>query len=194
MSCTKGKLEVICGPMFSGKSEELLRRLRRAQIAQQKVIVFKPLLDTRYALEKIVSHAGNSFPAYPVEEPQSIVDIVRENQATVIGIDEVQFFNHAIITTICALVDEGKRVLCAGLDLDFRGIPFGPIPTLLAIADTITKLSSICTRCGSDAHFSQRLINGVPARFNDPIIMVGAQESYHARCRSCYSIDQKPSW
>lgn len=190
----KGKLEVICGPMFSGKSEELLRRLRRAQIAQQRVIVFKPSLDTRYSVEKIVSHAGNSFPAYPVSNAEEIIDLIQVHNPTVIGIDEVQFFDTTIIATICMLIDEERRIVCAGLDLDFRGIPFGPLPTLLAIADTITKLSSICTDCGDDAHFSQRLIDGRPAQFNDPIIMVGAQESYQARCRSCFVIDQKPTW
>jgi thymidine kinase len=194
MSCIKGKLEVICGPMFSGKSEELMRRIRRAQIAQQKVIVFKPALDTRYAVEKIVSHSGSSYEAYPVDNAQALLDLTTQHNAHVIGIDEVQFFEPGVIAAICTLIDGGKRVLCAGLDLDFRGVPFGSIPTLLAIADTITKLSSICTACGNDAHFSQRLINDVPAKFHDPIIMVGAQESYQARCRSCFSIDQKPCW
>lgn len=192
MISPQGKLEVICGPMFSGKSEELMRRLRRAKIAQQKVVVFKPSLDNRYSVEKIVSHAGNSFDAHSIEAPEMLLSFIDQNLPSVIGIDEVQFFSSSILTIICNLINTGHRVICAGLDLDFRGVPFGSIPTLLAIADTITKLSSICTPCGNDAHFSQRLINGSPAKFNDPIIMVGAQEAYQARCRTCFSIDKLP--
>jgi thymidine kinase len=194
MTTPQGKLEVICGPMFSGKSEELMRRLRRAKIAQQNVIVFKPSLDNRYSIEKIVSHAGSSFEAHSIENPEMLLDYINQESAYVIGLDEVQFFSASILTIICKLINNGHRIICAGLDLDFRGVPFGTIPTLLAIADTITKLSSICTPCGNDAHFSQRLINGSPAKFNDPIIMVGAQEAYQARCRACFSIDQLPSW
>ena len=185
-----GALEVICGPMFSGKSEELIRRLRRAKIAQQKVVTFKPQLDNRYALEYVVSHDGNKVEARPLTNVSEIVEIVNTNNATVIGIDEAQFFSHDIVSVICQLINEQRRVIVAGLDLDFRGTPFGCMPLLLAIADKVTKLQAICTQCGHDAHFTQRLVNGNPARFDDPIILIGAQEAYQARCRGCYTIDK----
>lgn len=194
MGISHPKLEVICGPMFSGKSEELMRRLRRAKIAQQPVIVFKPAIDTRYCLEKIVSHAGNSFEAHALDDEKLLPTFIKNNIPHTIGIDEIQFFPISILNTITTLMQSGHRVVCAGLDLDFRGIPFGPIPALLATADIITKLTSICTPCGEDAHFSQRLINGVPAKFNDPIIQIGAEEAYQARCRKCFTIDQHPVW
>lgn len=189
-----GALEVICGPMFSGKSEELIRRLRRARIAKQRVITFKHQLDDRHGLEYVVSHNGSKFDAKPIDSLERIVKVALEDSIDVVGIDEVQFFPKAIIPIICELVHAGKRVIIAGLDLDFRGVPFGCMPTLLAIADSVTKLKSICTTCGNDAHFSQRLVNEKPARFDDPVIMVGAQESYQARCRGCYSIDKIPSF
>ena len=135
----KGKLEIICGPMFSGKSEELMRRLRRAKIARQKIIIFKPTIDTRYIADNIVSHDGNSLNAFPIKDPQELLAMALNNNASVIGIDEAQFFDITIIDTICELIETGKRVLVAGLDLDYRGIPFGPMPLLLAIADQITK-------------------------------------------------------
>lgn len=185
-----GQLEVICGPMFSGKSEELMRRIRRAKIARQKVITFKHRLDDRHAIEYIVSHDGNRVEALPLDNVQRILEIAQSDYISVIGIDEAQFFSKDIIPIICALVQNGKRVIVAGLDLDFRGAPFGCIPLLLAIADTITKLKAICTECGDDAHYTQRLVNGTPAQYDDPIIMIGAQESYQARCRGCYSIDK----
>ena len=190
----KGKLEVICGPMFSGKSEELIRRLRRAKIAKQHVAVFKPALDDRYTIEHIVSHDGNKINAYPIDDVQTIATHAQENTIDVVGIDEVQFFTNDIIPVICTLIEQGKRVIVAGLDLDFRGIPFGPLPILLAIADCVTKLKAICTACGHDAHFTQRLVDEKPAKHNDPIILVGAQESCQARCRSCYTIDEMPTF
>lgn len=193
-SCTQhtahGMLEVICGPMFSGKSEELIRRLRRAKIAQQKVITFKPQLDNRYALEYVVSHDGNKVEARPLLNVTEIIDIVNATNASVIGIDETQFFSQEIVGVICQLINQQRRVIVAGLDLDFRGTPFGCMPLLLAIADKVTKLQAICTQCGHDAHFTQRLVNGDPARFDDPIILIGAQEAYQARCRGCYIIDR----
>lgn len=190
----KGKLEVICGPMFSGKSEELIRRLRRAKIAQQKVLTLKHKFDNRQTLTQVVSHDGNTFEAHPIESITTIIETVAQHNFDVIGIDEVQFFDTAILSVICTLIDQGKRVIVAGLDLDFRGVPFGPIPLLLAIADNITKLQSICTSCGSDAHFSQRLVNGAPAKYDDPVVLVGAQESYQARCRDCYTINKMPTF
>ncbi len=186
-----GTLEVICGPMFSGKSEELIRRIRRAKIARQSVMVFKPSIDNRYAIEQVMSHNGSSVDALPVDNPETIYHYVTNEQIAIVGIDEVQFFDSSIIAIICKLVDEGKRVIAGGLDLDFRSVPFGPMPTLLAIADKITKLQAICSLCGHDAPLTQRLVNGQPARYADPIILVGAQDSYQARCRGCYAIDLK---
>jgi len=187
-----GSLEIICGPMFSGKSEELIRRLRRIIIARQDVAVFKYNLDTRYSINNVVSHNGSKIHAQPIENVDAIINSPHTIAASVIGIDEVQFFPQEIIEVICTLISQGKRVIVAGLDLDFRGIPFGPIPMLLAIADHVTKLQAICCHCGKDAHFTQRLVNNVPARFDDPIILIGAQESYQARCRLCYTIDKTP--
>jgi thymidine kinase len=186
----QGSLEVICGPMFSGKSEELIRRLRRAKIAQQTTITFKPHIDERYGLEFVVSHNGSKVEARPLNNVNEIITIVDEINATVIGIDEAQFFSQDVVSVVCKLVNNNKRVIVAGLDLDFRGAPFGCIPLLLAVADKVSKLQAICTQCGHDAHFTQRLVNGNPAKFDDPIIMIGAQEAYQARCRGCYTIDK----
>lgn len=185
-----GSLEVICGPMFSGKSEELMRRLRRSKIARQNVLTFKHKLDDRHGMEQLVSHDGNCLDAQPLTDPCLIQEQGLQPHIHVIGIDEVQFFPLNIVSTICTLVAAGKRVIVAGLNLDFRCIPFGPVPTLLAIADSITKLSAICSVCGNEGHFTQRLVDGKPAHFDDHIIMVGAQEAYQARCRSCYKIDK----
>jgi thymidine kinase len=190
-----GSLEVICGPMFSGKSEELIRRLRRAAIAKQKIGVFKHALDVdRNTLESVVSHNGTTLDAVAVGTAAAINLQSQQSALDVIGIDEVQFFHNDIIPTICALIEQGKRVIVAGLDTDFRGVPFGPMATLLAIADTVLKLQAICTECGDNAIFTQRLVNGEPAKYHDPIILIGAQESYQARCRGCYRIDIKPQF
>ena len=188
----KGALEVICGPMFSGKSEELIRRLRRAKIAKQSVLTFKHRFDHRQTIEFVQSHDGNTMEADALDDIAQLLALALHPMVNVVGIDEVQFFTQDIIGIICQLIDAGKRVIAAGLDLDFRGIPFGPMPVLLAIADSVCKLQAICTECGNDAHFSQRLVNGNPARYDDPIILIGAQEAYQARCRSCYIIDQTP--
>lgn len=190
-SAQKGCLEVVCGSMFSGKSEELIRILKRAQIAKQHVIAFKHSLDDRQTTEYVMSHAGNKLKAYATAEPSEIEKLVTKH-IDVVGIDEVQFYDKSIIPLICRFLEEGKRVVVAGLDLDFRGIPFGPMPILMAIADKITKLKAICIECGKDAQFSQRLVNGKPAKFDDPVILVGAQECYQARCRSCFVIDKTP--
>jgi thymidine kinase len=180
--------------MFSGKSEELIRRLRRSQIAKQKVLVFKNRLDNRYSSTALASHDGNTIDAFAVSTVYEIKAYVENNNANVIGIDEVQFFSNKIVPIICELVNSGKRVIVAGLDLDFRGVPFGCMPLLLAIADKITKLQAICTVCGCDAHFTQRLINGTPANYNDPVIVIGTHEAYQARCRSCHLIDKVPTF
>lgn len=185
-----GSFEVICGPMFSGKSEELIRRLRRAKIAQQTVATFKPTIDNRYGLEYVISHDGSKVDAQPLENVTRILEIVNTNNATVVGIDEAQFFPRELVAVICQLIHDKKRVIVAGLDLDFRGAPFGCMPLLLAIANKVTKLHAICTQCGHDANFTQRLVNGNPAKHDDPVILIGAQEAYQARCRSCYHIDK----
>jgi len=189
----KGVLEVICGPMFSGKSEELIRRLRRARIAQQKVISFNPHIDTRTALHTIASHNGSSLEAITIGDPAHISTYVTPD-IEVIGIDEVQFFSPEIVSAIFELVEHGKRVIVTGLNLDFKGVPFGTMPLLMAIADTVTKLSAICIICGKDAYLTQRIVNGIPARYDEPVVQPGAQEAYQARCRSCHIVDKKPVW
>jgi len=194
MSNKKGSLEVICGPMFSGKSEELIRRLRRAQIARQNVLTCKHSLDDRYMIECIISHDGNKLEAEAIEDVTDIFRLGMNNKIDVIGIDEVQWFNPDIIQIICELIDAGKRVIVAGYELDFRGMPVGPMPTLLSIADKVTKLQAICTICGKDANLTQRLVNNKPAKFGDPDIVVGGAEGYQARCRNCHIIEGKPKF
>lgn len=186
---SKGSLEVICGSMFSGKSEELIRRLRRAEFAKQKIMVFKHSLDDRKTIKHVISHNSNKIEALAVRDPFTILDHVNA-AVDVVGIDEVQFFDLSIVNIILSLIESGKKVLVAGLDLDFRGVPFGPMPTLMALSDKTLKLKAICVCCGHDAHFSQRIVNGAPAKFNDPIILPGAEECYQARCRSCFQIDK----
>lgn len=188
----KGHLEVISGSMFSGKSEELIRRVRRAEIAHQKVSVFKHKFDNRMSIDSILSHSGDKCKAIAIDNPQDIKLFVSDD-TKMVAIDEVQFFGEEIVPVILQLLDEGKIVIAAGLDLDFRGIPFGCIPTLMAIANTITKLNAICMLCGNKAMYSQRLINGLAAKFDDPLILIGSQDSYQARCRDCYTID-KSGW
>ena len=189
----KGTLEVICGSMFSGKSDELIRQLKRSKIAQKPTVVFKHCLDDRTTIEYVVSHDGNKIPAFPIQDPQEILNLLTP-EIQVVGIDEAQFFSHELIDVILQLVEDKKHVIVAGLNLDFRAVPFGPMPTLMALADHVTKLSAVCIVCGDDAYFSQRLVNGKPAKYNDPLIKVGAQEAYQARCRGCYSIDKKSVW
>ncbi len=182
-----GWIEVICGSMFSGKTEELIRRVRRAQIARQKVQVFKPVLDNRYAVEKVTSHNGIHFEARPVKDAAELLSLV-EPDTTVVAVDEVQFFDWQIAEACKRLADRGTRVIVAGLDMDFRGEPFGPMPLLMAQAERVDKLQAICVRCGAPASRTQRLINGQPAAYDDPIILVGASEVYEARCRHCHQV------
>lgn len=182
-----GTLEVICGSMFSGKSEELIRRIKRANIAKQNTIVFKPTIDQRYHADHVSSHDGNHIKAINISCSEEILDYINDS-IDVVGIDEVQFLQGDTISTIQTLIKSGKRVICAGLDMDFRGEPFGVVPHLLAIADDVTKLSAICMVCGHPAHFTQRLVNGEPAHIDDPLILIGAKESYEARCRNCYRL------
>ena len=185
-----GWVEVICGSMFSGKTEELIRRVRRAQIARQKVQVFKPSLDDRYILEKVTSHNGMGLDATLITEVREILDLVEPDTA-VVAIDEVQFFDWTIAEVCNTLAEEGKRVIVTGLDMDFRGEPFGPMPLLMAEAERVDKLSAICVVCGAPASRTQRLIDGQPASYDDPVIMVGASEVYEARCRHCHQVKQR---
>ncbi|TSB44772.1 thymidine kinase [Alkalicoccobacillus porphyridii] len=188
----EGQLEVICGGMFSGKSEELIRRVRRVGFGKLKAQVFKPLLDNRYSVEEVVSHNGNKVWAEPVSKASELLEAVDED-TSVVAIDEVQFFDEDIISVASQLADAGKRVICAGLDLDFRGEPFGPTMRLMAIAEQVTKLQAVCACCSGSASRTQRLINGEPASYHDPVILVGASESYEPRCRSCHSVPDVPS-
>jgi thymidine kinase len=182
-----GRLEVITGPMFCGKTDELLRRLRRAIIAKQKIQVFKPGFDIRYSNEKVTSHAGNEYDAYPIESPSEIPALLLDD-VTVVAIDEAQFFEEKIISIVQELVDQGIRVIVAGLDTDFRGVPFGQMPMLLAQAEKVDKLHAICMVCGEEATRTQRLVDGKPAHYDDPIIIVGASELYEARCRNHHQV------
>ncbi len=186
-----GRVEVICGSMFSGKTEELIRRVRRAMIARQKVQVFKPAIDARYSLQRVTSHNGQDFEAIPVGTVAEIVPLI-EPDTTVVAIDEAQFFEEEIVRFVEQLAARGIRVILAGLDTDFRGEPFGPMPSLLCRADEVIKLHAICMVCGEEATRTQRLVNGQPARYDDPIIMVGAAESYEARCREHHIVPGKP--
>ncbi len=184
---TKGHIELICGSMFSGKTEELIRRLRRAVIARQHVQTFKPAIDQRYHVERVTSHNGVDFKAHPVATSADILPAL-DPRTTVVAIDEVQFFDDGIIDVCEQLADRGMRVICAGLDMDFRGVPFGPIPALMARAEEVDKIHAICVVCGEEASRTQRLIEGQPAAFNDPVVLVGASEVYEARCRACHQI------
>ncbi len=176
----KGWLEVICGSMFSGKTEELIRQLNRAKIAKQKVEIFKPALDTRYHEENIVSHNANAIRSTPVQTAHEILLLSGDSQ--VIGIDEAQFFDDGLIEVCTKLADSGKRVIVAGLDMDFQGKPFGPIPQLMAIAEYVSKVHAICVVCGELASYSYRKTNDASQ------VMLGETESYEARCRNCMKL------
>jgi thymidine kinase len=184
----RGWIEVITGVMFSGKSEELIRRVRRALIAKRKVQVFKSALDDRYAgIRTISSHAGSDVEAIPVQSSFDVASKVMPG-VQVVGIDEVQFLDEGIVDVISALADGGVRVIAAGIDMDFRGEPFGPMPRLLTVAETVDKLHAICLMCGNPATRNQRLVNGEPAPYEGPTIQVGGDEAYEARCRGCHEV------
>ena len=184
---TGGWIEVVCGVMFSGKSEELIRRVRRAIIARKRVQVFKSHLDERYAgIYSVSSHDGRTVEAIPVDSSAEIAGKV-DPTANVIAIDEAQFLDEGIVALATSLAGRGRRVILAGTDTDFRGEPFGPMPQLMAVAELVDKLHAICVICGSPASRNQRLIEGKPARYDSPTIMVGASDSYQARCRHCHS-------
>jgi thymidine kinase len=179
-----GWLEVICGPMFSGKSEEMIRRLRRAEIAGQRVVIFKPRIDDRYDMADVVSHAGARMRGVPVS---SVAELhARAQGFEVVGIDEVQFFEPSVVAVALQLADTGARVVAAGLDQDFRRQPFGPIPDLLSHAEFVDKLQAVCHRCGGPATTTQRLVDGKPAPYSGETVIVGAAEQYEARCRGCH--------
>ncbi len=186
-----GWIELICGSMFSGKTEELIRRVRRAEIARQRVQVFKPALDDRYSQNHVWSHSGVHCEAEVVEQASQILDLLRP-ETNVVAIDEAQFLDWSVADVARLLADRGLRVIVAGLDTDFRGEPFGPMPLLLAEAEMVDKLHAICVVCGAPASRTQRLINGQPANYDDPIIMVGAKEVYEARCRDCHKVPGRP--
>jgi len=191
-----GWIELICGSMFSGKTEELLRRIRRAEIARKRVQLFKPQIDNRYGLERVASHNGVVRDgACIVNTAQQILDTLdtREEIVDVVAIDEVQFFDMPVVNVCNRLADAGKRLIVAGLDLDFRGEPFGPMPLLMATAERTDKLNAICVVCGAPASRTQRLVHGQPARYDAPIIQVGGSDSYEARCRRCHRVPGKPT-
>jgi len=174
----KGSIEVICGSMFSGKTEELLRRLRRSKIAKQKVEIFKPKTDNRYHESNVVSHDANSIGSTPVLSSANILVLAEE--IDVVGIDEAQFFDQHLVEVCNQLANKGIRVIIAGLDMDFKGEPFGPMPSLMAIAESVTKVNAICLSCGDLALYSNRTVN------NDSTVLVGEKQEYEPLCRACY--------
>lgn len=174
-----GRIEVVCGSMFSGKTEELIRRLKRAKFAKQRVEIYKPAIDTRYSDEEVVSHDANSILSTPVDAPASILLLAAE--ADVVGIDEAQFFDNSLVDVCNELANRGKRVIVAGLDMDFKGTPFGPMPSLLAVAEEVTKVHAICVHCGSLAHVSHRIVKG------DKQVLLGEKDEYEPLCRDCYN-------
>ena len=188
---TGGWIEVIAGVMFSGKSEELIRRVRRAMIARKRVQVFKSHLDGRYSgIYAISSHDGRSVEAVPVDSSAQIAQCL-DPVAHVIAIDEAQFLDDSIVDLTTSLAARGRRVILAGTDTDFRGEPFGPMPQLMAIAEVVDKLHAICVLCGSPASRNQRLVEGRPARYDSPVIQVGGTDSYEARCRACHQVPRR---
>ncbi len=184
---TSGSITVVCGSMFAGKSEELIRLARRALYAKKKVQVFKPSIDTRYDDSMVVTHMGVKHEAVPV---RNVADLKAKlnKEAQVVLIEEAQFFDPSLVSLVVELADKGREVICAGLDQDFRREPFGPMPELLAVADQVIKLRAICMNCGAPASHTYRVIDGKPAHWDDPVLLIGATESYEARCRACYKI------
>jgi len=182
-----GHIEVICGSMFCGKTDEPIRRLRRATIAKQKVQVFKPAIDGRYGLQKVTSHAGSEFGATPIRSSSEIIPLLKP-ETTVVAVDEAQFFDDELIEVVEEMVTRGLRVVIAGLDMNFKGEPFGCMPALMARAEQVDKLQAICMVCGEPASRTQRLVDGKPARYDDPVVIIGASEMYEARCRKHHEV------
>lgn len=187
----EGWIEVICGCMFAGKTEELIRRINVLSYARKNILVFKPKIDDRYSTTEIASHAGSKVPCIVISEAKEILNHVNYD-TDVVAIDEVQFFDEDVVDICEYLADSGLRVMVAGLDKDFRGEPFGVLPDLLTRAEFVTKLTAVCAKCGAPATRTQRIINGKPASFNDPVVLVGAKEAYEPRCRHCHEIVEKP--
>ena len=187
----EGWIEVICGCMLAGKTEELIRRINVLSYARKNILVFKPKIDDRYSTTEIASHAGSKVPCIVISEAKEILNHVNYD-TDVVAIDEVQFFDEDVVDICEYLADSGLRVMVAGLDKDFRGEPFGVLPDLLTRAEFVTKLTAVCAKCGAPATRTQRIINGKPASFNDPIVLVGAKEAYEPRCRHCHEIVEKP--
>ena len=185
-----GWVEVICGPMFAGKSEELIRRIKRIEYAKKKVVCFKPKIDDRYSEDEICSHNKTKKKSYVISTSNDIRKYITDDVYAV-AFDEVQFMDEGILAVIETLANMGKRVICAGLDNDFRGEPFSIMPKLLCLAEYVTKLTAICTVCGANATRTQRVVNGKPAYYEDPIIIIGASEAYEPRCRSCHEVPHK---
>lgn len=186
-NCKKGWIEVITGPMFAGKTEELIRRVKRMEFAKKNYLVFKPAIDIRYSKNEVVSHNKKALKAISISHGSDIKRHLKSDTQAIV-IDECQFFDESLIKYVCQFADEGYRVICAGLDTDFRGEPFGVMGPLLAVAEDVTKLTAICSVCGSEATKTQRIIDGQPALYHDPVILVGANDSYEARCRCCHCV------
>lgn len=178
----QGRIEVVCGSMFSGKTEELIRRMKRAKFAHQNVEIFKPAIDVRYSEEDVVTHEGQAINSTPVDNSSSI--LLLGSECDVIGIDEAQFFDNNLPAVCNELAEKGVRVIAAGLDMDFKGVPFGPMPALMAIADDVTKVHAICVRCGAQAYVSHRLVD------NDKRVLLGEMNEYEPLCRECYEKDR----
>jgi thymidine kinase len=188
-----GWIELVCGSMFSGKTEELLRRIRRTEIARKQIQVFKPRIDSRYGVTRVASHNGVAHDdVHVVAQARDLLELIRP-ETEVVAVDEVQFFDAAIADVCDELANRGMRVIVAGLDQDFRGEPFGPMPEMMARAERIDKLHAICVVCGASASRTQRLIDGRPARYDDPVILVGGSERYEARCRNCHDVPGHPT-
>lgn len=186
-----GWLETISGCMFAGKTEELIRRIKVLEFAKKEIVVIKPSIDNRYSDTKVVSHAGSSIESHVVKNAKEILQYIKDT-TQVVAIDEVQFFEDDICDVCDYLANRGIRVIAAGLDTNFRGEPFGPMPKLMTEAEFVTKLAAVCNKCGAPATRTQRIINGEPANYNDPTILVAAAESYEARCRHCHEVKGKP--
>lgn len=185
-----GWIEVICGPMFAGKSEELIRRIKRLEYAKKKVVVFKPTIDDRYSADEVVSHNKRKTKCYNLSHSDEVMRYITDDVYAV-AFDEVQFMDEGIVQVIDRLAEMGKRVICAGLDNDFRGEPFSIMPQLLCKAEYVSKLTAICTCCGANATRTQRIVNGKPAFYEDPILIIGASETYEPRCRHCHQVPHK---
>lgn len=184
-----GWIEVICGPMFAGKSEELIRRVKRLEYAKKNTLVFKPKIDNRYSEDEIVSHSKHHTKSINIESSDDVLKYVKKNKnVDAVVIDEVQFLDEGIVNVCNDLANQGIRVIVAGLDMDFKGEPFKNVPQLLAKAEFITKLTAICVKCGAPATMTQRIVNGEPAKKDDPIVIVGASECYEPRCRHCHKL------